>query len=113
MENIDFSQAEMIQCNFWAYCYLDKVKPSERNCVFKVTNEFYEYLLTQIKSGESPLKEKLIKWAKLFYAPHITAPYNVAHPDDFSFRHPEEAELSQTLYNFVCKAAEATGCRVK
>ena len=61
MENIDFSQAEMIQCNFWDYCYLDKVKPSERNCVFKVTDEFYECLLTQIQSSESPLKEKLIK----------------------------------------------------
>ena len=113
MENIDFSQAEMIQCNFWAYCYLDKVKPSERNCVFKVTNEFYECLLTQIQSSESPLKEKLIKWAKLFYAPHITAPYRVAHPNDVSFNRPEDTEFSQTLYNFVCKAAEATGCMVK
>jgi len=89
------------------------VKPSKNNCVFKVTDEFHNYLLTAIESSDSPLKEKLIEYAKLFYAPHTTTPYEVAHPNNFSFKHPEEAELSQQLYNFVCKAAEATGCRVK
>ena len=76
-------------------------------------DEFHNYLLTAIESSDSPLKEKLIEYAKLFYAPHTTTPYEVAHPNNFSFKHPEEAELSQQLYDFVCKAAEATGCRVK
>jgi len=55
----------------------------------------------------------LIEYAKLFYAPHTTTPYEVVHPNNFSFKHPEEGELSQQLYDFVCEAAEATGCRVK
>ena len=78
-----------------------------------ITDEFHNYLLTAIESSDSPLKEKLIEYAKLFYAPHTTTPYEVAHPNNFSFKHLEEAELSQQLYDFVCKAAEATGCRVK
>ena len=113
MDGVDFSKADIIICSFQSFCYLDKVKPSKNNCVFKVTDEFHNYLLTAIESSDSPLKEKLIKYAKLFYAPHTTTPYEVAHPNNFSFKHPEEGELSQQLYDFVCKAAEATGCRVK
>ena len=64
-----------------------------------------------LRSSDSPLKEELIKEAKSDFAPHTTTPYRVAHPKDFLY--PEEAELTQALYDFVCKAAEATGCRVK
>ena len=113
MDGLDFSKADIIMCSFQSFCYLDKVKPSKNNCVFKVTDEFHNCLLTAIESSDSPLKEKLIEYAKLFYAPHTTTPYEVVHPNNFSFKHPEETELSQQLYDFVCKAAEATGCRVK
>ena len=65
-----------------------------------------------LKSSDSPLKEGLIGKAKSFYAPHNTTPYEVVHPDNLSFKHPEEAELSQAIYDFVCRAAEATGCRI-
>ena len=112
MDGVDFSKADIIMCNFWSFCYLDKVKPSKNNCVFKVTDEFYNCLLTAIEGSDSPLKEGLIGKAKLFYAPHNTTPYEVAHPDNLSFKHPEEAELSQAIYDFVCRAAEATGCRI-
>ena len=111
MNGVDFSKADVIMCSFWSFCYLDKVKPSKNNCVFKVTDEFHNYLLTAIETSDSPLKERLIEYAKLFYAPHTTTPYEVAHPKDFLY--PEKAELTQALYDFVCKAAEATGCRVK
>ena len=70
-------------------------------------------MLSIIENSDSPLKEELIKEAKSDFAPHTTTPYEVAHPNNFSFKHPEETELSQQLYNFVCEAAEATGCRVK
>ena len=111
MDGLDFSKADIIMCSFWSFCYLDKVKPSKNNCVFKVTDEFHNYLLTAIESSDSPLKEELIKEAKSDFAPHTTTPYGVAHPKDFLY--PEKAELTQALYDFVCKAAEATGCRVK
>ena len=65
-----------------------------------------------LKSSDSPLKEGLIGKAKLFYAPHNTTPYEVAHPGNLSFKHPEVAKLSQALYDFVCRAAEAAGCRI-
>ena len=113
MDGVDFSKADIIMCSFQSFCYLDKVKPSKNNCVFKVTDEFHNYLLTAIESSGSSLKERLIEYAELFYAPHTTTPYEVAHPNNFSFKNPEEAELSQQLYDFVCKASEATGCRVK
>ncbi|MDO4881392.1 MAG: pentapeptide repeat-containing protein [Capnocytophaga sp.] len=113
MDGVDFSKAELIMCNFTSFCYLDKVKPSEKNCIFKATDEFYSYLLATIERSDSPLKKDLTKWAALLYAPHITEPYRVAHPDDLSFKYPEKVALSQTLYDFVCEAAEATGCRVK
>ena len=112
-KKISADDLKEIMCGFQSFCYLDKVKPSKNNCIFKVTDEFQNYLLTAIESSDSPLKEKLIEYAKLFYAPHTTTPYEVAHPNNFSFKHPEETELSQQLYNFVCEAAEATGCRVK
>ncbi len=111
MDGVDFSKADIIMCNFWSFCYLDKVKPSKNNCVFKVTDEFHNCLLSIIKNSDSPLKEELIKEAKSDFAPHPTTPYEVIHPKDFLY--PEKAELAQALYNFVCKAAEATGCRVK
>ena len=104
MDGVDFSKADIIMCSFWSFCYLDKVKPSKNNCVFKVTDEFYDCLLATIESSDSPLKEELIGKARLFYAPHNTAPYEVAHPGNLSFKHPEVAELS--------RAAETTGCRV-
>ena len=81
--------------------------------LFHLTDEFHTCLLSIIENSNSPLKEELIKEAKSDFAPHTTTPYEVAHPNNFSFKHPEEAELSQQLYDFVCKAAEATGCRVK
>lgn len=112
MDGVDFSKADIIMCNFWSFCYLDKVKPSKNNCVFKATDEFYDCLLATIESSDSPLKEGLIRKAKLFYAPHNTAPYEVAHPGNLSFKHPEVAKLSRALYDFVCRAAEATGCRI-
>lgn len=111
MDGVDFSKADIIMCSFWSFCYLDKVKPSKNNCIFKVTDEFHNYLLSIIENSDSPLKEELIKEAKSDFAPHTTTPYEVAHPKDFLY--PEKAELSQQLYDFVCKAAEATGCRVK
>ena len=111
MDGVDFSKADIIMCSFQSFCYLDKVKPSKNNCVFKVTDEFHNYLLTTIESSDSPLKEELIKEAKSDFAPHTTTPYRVAHPKDFLY--PEKAELTQALYDFVCEAAEATGCRVK
>lgn len=89
-----------------------KSNPQKNNCVFKVTDEFYDCLLATIESSDSPLKEGLIGKAKLFYAPHNTAPYEVAHPGNPSFKHPEVAELSRALYDFVCRAAETTGRRV-
>lgn len=112
MDGVDFSKADIIMCSFWSFCYLDKVKPSKNNCVFKVTDEFYDCLLATIESSDSPLKEGLIGKAKLFYAPHNTAPYEVAHPGNLSFKHPEVAELSRAFYDFVCRAAETTGRRV-
>ena len=111
MDGLDFSKADIIMCNFWSFCYLDKVKPSKNNCVFKVTDEFYSCLLSVIENSDSPLKEELIKEAKSDYAPHPTTPYEVIHPKDFLY--PEKAELAQALYDLVCEAAEATGCRVK
>ena len=84
---------------------------SKNNCVFKVTDEFYSCLLSVIENSDSPLKEELIKEAKSDYAPHPTTPYEVIHPKDFLY--PEKAELAQALYDLVCEAAEATGCRVK
>ena len=111
MDGLDFSKADIIMCNFWSFCYLDKVKPSKNNCVFKVTDEFYNCLLSVIENSDSPLKEELIKEAKSDYAPHPTTPYEVIHPKDFLY--PEKAELAQALYDLVCEAAEATGCRVK
>ena len=111
MDGVDFSKADIIMCNFWSFCYLDKVKPSKNNCVFKVTDEFYSCLLSIIKNSDSPLKEGLIKEAKSDYAPHPTTPYEVIHPKDFLY--PEKVELAQALYDLVCEAAEATGCRVK
>ena len=111
MDGVDFSKADIIMCNFWSFCYLDKVKPSKNNCVFKVTDEFYSCLLSIIKNSDSPLKEELIKEAKLDFAPHAATPYEVIHPKDFLY--PEKAELAQALYDLVCEAAEATGCRVK
>ena len=111
MDGVDFSKADIIMCNFWSFCYLDKVKPSKNNCVFKVTDEFYSCLLSVIENSDSPLKEELIKEAKSDYAPHPTTPYEVIHPKDFLY--PEKAELAQALYDLVCEAAEATGCRVK
>ena len=87
------------------------MKPSENNCVFKLTDEFHNCLLSIIENSNSPLKEELIKEAKSDFAPHTTTPYRVAHPKDFLY--PEEAELTQALYDFVYEAAEATGCRVK
>ena len=111
MDGVDFSKADIIMCNFWSFCYLDKVKPSKNNCVFKVTDEFYSCLLSVIENSDSPLKEELIKEAKSDYAPHPTTPYEVMHPKDFLY--PEKAELAQALYDLVCEAAEATGCRVK
>ena len=111
MDGVDFSKADIIMCNFWSFCYLDKVKPSKNNCVFKATDEFYSCLLSVIENSDSPLKEELIKEAKSDYAPHPTTPYEVIHPKDFLY--PEKAELAQALYDLVCEAAEATGCRVK
>ena len=111
MDGVDFSKADIIMCNFWSFCYLDKVKPSKNNCVFKLTDEFYSCLLSIIENSDSPLKEELIKEAKSDYAPHPTTPYEVIHPKDFLY--PEKAELTQALYDLVCEAAEATGCRVK
>ena len=111
MVGVDFSMADIIMCNFWSFCYLDKVKPSKNNCVFKLTDEFYSCLLSIIENSDSPLKEELIKEAKSDYAPHPTTPYEVIHPKDFLY--PEKAELTQALYDLVCEAAEATGCRVK
>ena len=111
MDGVDFSKADIIMCSFWSFCYLDKVKPSKNNCVFKVTDEFYSCLLSVIENSDSPLKEELIKEAKSDYAPHPTTPYEVIHPKDFLY--PEKAELAQALYDLVCEAAEATGCRVK
>ena len=111
MDGVDFSKADIIMCSFQSFCYLDKVKPSKNNCVFKVTDEFHNCLLSIIENSDSPLKEELIKEAKSDFAPHTTTPYRVAHPKDFLY--PEKAELTQALYDFVCKAAEATGCRVK
>ena len=111
VDGVDFSKADIIMCNFWSFCYLDKVKPSKNNCVFKVTDEFYSCLLSVIENSDSPLKEELIKEAKSDYAPHPTTPYEVIHPKDFLY--PEKAELAQALYDLVCEAAEATGCRVK
>ena len=111
MDGVDFYKADIIMCNFWSFCYLDKVKPSKNNCVFKVTDEFYSCLLSVIENSDSPLKEELIKEAKSDYAPHPTTPYEVIHPKDFLY--PEKAELAQALYDLVCEAAEATGCRVK
>ena len=111
MDGVDFSKADIIMCNFWSFCYLDKVKPSKNNCVFKVTDEFYSCLLSVIENSDSPLKEELIKEAKSDFAPHPTTPYEVIHPKDFLY--PEKAELAQALYDLVCEAAEATGCRVK
>ena len=111
MDGVDFSKADIIMCNFWSFCYLDKVKPSKNNCVFKVTDEFHNYLLSVIENSDSPLKEELIKEAKSDFAPHPTTPYEVIHPKDFLY--PEKAELAQALYDLVCEAAEATGCRVK
>ena len=111
MDGVDFSKADIIMCNFWSFCYLDKVKPSKNNCVFKVTDEFYSCLLSIIENSDSPLKEELIKEAKSDYSPHPTTPYEVIHPKDFLY--PEKAELAQALYDLVCEAAEATGCRVK
>ncbi|WP_295140949.1 pentapeptide repeat-containing protein [uncultured Campylobacter sp.] len=111
MDGVDFSKADIIMCNFWSFCYLDKVKPSKNNCVFKITDEFYSCLLSVIENSDSPLKEELIKEAKSDYAPHPTTPYEVIHPKDFLY--PEKAELAQALYDLVCEAAEATGCRVK
>ena len=111
MDGVDFSKADIIMCNFWSFCYLDKVKPSKNNCVFKVTDEFYSCLLSIIENSDSPLKEELIKEAKSDYAPHPTTPYEVIHPKDFLY--PEKAELAQALYDLVCEAAETTGCRVK
>ena len=112
MDGVDFSKANIIVCNFWSFCYLDKVKPSKNNCVFKVTDEFCDCLLATIESSDSPLKEGLIGKAKLFYAPYNTAPYEVAHPGNLSFKPPEVAELSRAFYDFVCRAAETTGRRV-
>ena len=111
MDGVDFSKADIIMCNFWSFCYLDKVKPSKNNCVFKVTDEFYSCLLSVIENSDSPLKEELIKEAKSDYAPHPTTPYEVIHPKDFLY--PEKAELAQALYDLVYEAAEATGCMVK
>ena len=111
MDGVDFSKADIIMCNFWSFCYLDKVKPSKNNCVFKLTDEFHNCLLSIIKNSDSPLKEELIKEAKSDFAPHAATPYKVAHPKDFLY--PEKAELAQALYDLVCEAAEATGCRVK
>ena len=111
MDGVDFSKADVIMCNFWSFCYLDKVKPSKNNCVFKVTDEFHNCLLSVIENSDSPLKEELIKEAKSDFTPHPTTPYEVIHPKDFLY--PEKAELAQALYDFVCEAAEATGCRVK
>ena len=111
MDGVDFSKADIIMCNFWSFCYLDKVKPSKNNCVFKVTDKFHNCLLSIIKNSDSPLKEELIKEAKSDFAPHAATPYKVAHPKDFLY--PEKAELAQALYDLVCEAAEATGCRVK
>ena len=111
MDGVDFSKADIIMCNFWSFCYLDKVKPSKNNCVFKVTDEFYSCLLSVIENSDSPLKEELIKEAKSDFAPHPTTPYEVIHPKDFLY--PEKAELAQALYDLVCEVAEATGCRVK
>ena len=112
MDGIDFSKADIIMCNFWSFCYLDKVKPSKNNCVFKVTDKFHNCLLSIIKNSDSPLKEELIKEAKSDFAPHAATPYKVAHPGNLSFKHPEVAELSRALYDFVCRADETTGCRI-
>lgn len=116
MDNVDFSQAELKECLFEAYCYLDKIKVSDKNCLVKITQEFYDELcrlirkngdLEHIPMNDEKLKtvaDEMLGHAKLFFKPQIQKPYEIVHCQDFNFKHTSD-EYSQYLYNLVCKAA--------
>lgn len=115
MENVDFSQAELKECLFDAYCYLDKVKVSEKNCLIQRTQEFYDELCRLIReSGDLEYIEmneerldtvvnEMLSDAKLFFKPHIQKPYTIIHSEDFNFKHTS-LQYSQYLYQLVCQA---------
>ena len=113
--NLDCTEAEFIMCTFHSFCYLDRVKPSSNNCLVHITDEFFAELNRLIASqADADLTGKLLDWARLFYRPHIQIPYKFAHPDDFVHANkPETIPFARQLYDFVCQAAEATGCRVR
>lgn len=113
--NLDCTEAEFIMCTFHSFCYLDRVKPSPNNCLVHITDEFFAELNRLIASqADADLTGKLLDWARLFYRPHIQIPYKFAHPDDFVHANkPETIPFARQLYDFVCQAAEATGCRVR
>lgn len=124
MENVNFSQAELKECLFDAYCYLDKVKVSEKNCLIKLTQEFYDELcrlilasgdLEYIEMNEERLDtvtNEMLSDAKLFFKPHIQKPYTIVHCEDFNFKHTS-LQYSQYLYDLVCQAVENTSVKNK
>ena len=85
------------------------------NCLVHITDELFAELNRLIAShADADLKDKLLTYANSFYRPHIQTPYKFAHADDFVHANkPETIPFARQLYDFVCQAAEATGCRVR
>lgn len=113
--HLDCTEAEFIMCTFHSFCYLDRVKPLPNNCLVHITDELFAELNRLIASqADADLKGRLLDWARSFYRPHIQTPYKFAHSDDFiRSNKPETILFARQLYDFVCQAAEATGCRVR
>lgn len=122
MENVDFSQAELKECLFSAYCYLDKVKVSDKNCLIHITPEFYDELCRLIQASDDleyiemneerldTVANEMLSDAKLFFKPHIQKPYTIVHREDFNFKHTS-LQYSQYFYNLLCKASENTSVK--
>jgi uncharacterized protein YjbI with pentapeptide repeats len=90
MNGIDFSEAELILCNFSQYCHLENIKPplTDNNCAFHITEEFYNTFTSIIEEKWKKTKptyyENGIFFANVFYKPDPRLPAAIAHKDNFA-----------------------------
>lgn len=108
MENIDFSEADILLPEFNQFLYLDSVKPSKNNCLVKKTADFYKEVLrlTEEKLGNTHELYKLFEW---FCRPHPQTPYAMYHTDDWKDFSPK---IKAIYYQILTEATENTNVRI-
>lgn len=108
--NIDFSEADVILTGFNIFSYLDRVKPSPKNCLVHLTEDFVAEFRRLVKEkADDP--EEMLRWSGSSVFVHPQNPYRFYHPEDF-IRY-QSPEFCQQFYDFICQAAETTHTRIK